>query len=82
MNAINKYWESDKQAPHQQNLFGSVDQRFEEQEQALLASYWPLQDGWEWHIYIFNNTPDMQEHGTCRTEEEARHAINYFINLP
>jgi hypothetical protein len=81
MNAVNKYWEADNDAPHQQNLFGSVDLKSEKSEDTLIASYWPYQEGWEWRIYIFNNTPDMQEYGTCRTEEEARQAINYFIAL-
>lgn len=81
MNAINKYWEPDKDALHQQNLYGSVNLNSEESEKTLIASYWPNQEGWEWCIYIFNNVPDMQEHGSCRTEEEARQAINYFINL-
>lgn len=82
MNTINKYWEPDEHAPHQQNLFGSVDFKSARLENALIASYWPYQEGWEWRIYIFNNTPDMQEQGTCRTEEEARQAIHYYISLP
>lgn len=81
MHAVNKYWESDKDVLHQQNLYGSVNLNSEESEKTLIASYWPYQGKWEWCIHIFNNKPDMQEHGACRTEEEARQAITYFINL-
>jgi hypothetical protein len=81
MHAIDKYWQPDKHDSHQQNLYGTVDLKFEEPEKALIASYWPTPQGWEWRIYLYNNTPDMQEHGFCRTEEEARQAINYFIGL-
>jgi hypothetical protein len=79
MNAINKYWEADKLAAHQQNLFGSVDFKSEKPEEVLIASYWPLQEGWEWRIYMYNNAPDMRESGICRTEEEARKTINYYL---
>ena len=81
MNAINKYWEIDKNDPHQQNLFGSVDFKSDKSEEVIIASYWPFEAGWQWRIYLFNNTPDMRESGTCRTEEEARHTINYFLNI-
>ncbi|QMU29779.1 hypothetical protein [Adhaeribacter radiodurans] len=79
MNAINKYWEVDKNDPQQHNLFGSADFQSEKSEQVLIASYWPFQEIWEWRIYMYNNTPDMRESGTCRTEEEVRQTINYYL---
>ena len=82
MHTTNKYWEPDKYAPHQQNLFGLVEFNSRKSEKILIASYRPLlHQGWEWQIYVFNNYPDMQEHGICRTEEQAREAVQYYINL-
>ena len=81
MNAINKHWEVDLHAPRQQNLFGAVDFKSNQSEETLIASYWPWQENWHWHIYVFNNVPDMQESGTCATEEDARQTIQYYIGL-
>lgn len=81
MNAINKYWQQELNPPYQQNLFGLIEVEKEHLEPTLLASYWRVQSGWEWRIYVYNNTPDMREHGTCPTEEETRHMIDYFIHL-
>ncbi|WP_026464030.1 hypothetical protein [Adhaeribacter aquaticus] len=81
MNVINKYWEADEAAPHQQNLYGSIDLEDERSEKELIASYYPLMEAWNWEIYIYNNKPDMREYGTCRTEEEARNTISHYINL-
>lgn len=81
MNAINKHWETDLNAARQHNLFGSVDLKTEEEEETLIASYWPWQESWQWRIYVFNNVPDMQESGTCATEEAARQIIQYYIGL-
>ena len=81
MNVINKFWEADEHALHQRNLYGSVELEHERSEKELIASYYPQLDVWNWEIYIFNNKPDMREHGSCRTEEEARDTIIYYINL-
>ena len=81
MHTINKHWEADPKAPHQQNLFGSMDLKSDQPEETLLASYWPWQESWQWRIYLFNNVPDMQESGTSPTEAAAREVINYYIGL-
>ncbi|RDC64409.1 hypothetical protein [Adhaeribacter pallidiroseus] len=81
MNVINKHWEADLNAPRQQNLFGFVDLPTKPGEETLIASYWPWQESWQWRIYLFNNVPDMQESGTCATEEVTRQTIQYYIGL-